>query len=333
MKKTMAWLIGLMMILTAAGACAESAEPDFETLSGLSWCFCSGVGAWSTDLRMQPDGSFSGEYHDSEMGESADEYPDGTVYGCSFAGKMSFVGQADENAWIVRVDSLTLDEGQVPEAIEDGIRFVTAGPYGLSEGDEMLLYRPGTPVIALSEEMLLWAHVLDRETPPEALETWLLYSEKNDSGFVGEPAWTGDGIANPWQDLTAEELLAASGLSFGVPEGAENVIYRFLPAQNLAEMQFTMDGDDFCARLQSVSFQDGELYDISGMYFDWQNEEAITVRGCRGIIGQAQCGSEDWVERCLWADETRGLAGSLSVSTVDPDGLDLAAVAEMICLR
>ena len=71
------------------------------------------------------------------------------------------------------------------ESIVDEIRYVPTEPYGISEGDEMLLYCPGTPVSVLSEDMQLWAHVLDQETPPLALETWFLSSEKNDSGFVG----------------------------------------------------------------------------------------------------------------------------------------------------
>ena len=142
----------------------------FETLAGLEWCFSSGVGGWSTDMRMQADGSFTGEFHDSEMGETGDGYPYGTIYGCSFNGQMAVVGQVDENTWKLRVERLEMDEGQVPEAIEEGIRFVTAEPYGLSEGDEMLLYRPGTPVGVLSEEMRLWAHVLDREAPVDQLD-------------------------------------------------------------------------------------------------------------------------------------------------------------------
>ena len=329
MKKALAWGIALMMILSAAAVCAESTEPDFEALSKLEWSFSSGAGAWSTDLRIQADGSFSGEYHDSEMGETGEGYPDGTVYGCSFTGTMSLAGKANEDAWILRVDSLTLDEGQVPEAIEDGLRFVTAGPYGISEGDEMLLYRPGTPVSALSEEMLIWAHVLDQETPPEALETWFLSSEKNESGFVGFPAWE-TSMANPWQDVTAEELLAASGLSFEVPEGAKNVIWRWMPSEKLAEMQFTLDEDEFCARLQFADLRNGELLDISGMYFDWEYEEDVTVHHCYGKISQAQCGSEDWVERVLWYDVVPGIAGSLSVRTIELDGLDLTAVAEQV---
>lgn len=329
MKKACVWMLSLALALAAIGAWAE---PDalFETLAGLEWCFSSGVGGWSTDMRMQADGSFTGEFHDSEMGETGDGYPYGTIYGCSFNGQMAVVGQVDENTWKLRVERLEMDEGQVPEAIEEGIRFVTAEPYGLSEGDEMLLYRPGTPVGVLSEEMRFWAHVLDREAPVDQLDAWFLSSEKNDSGFVGSEPLPGVAVANPWEDVTAEQLLAASGLAFRVPEGAENVIYRFLPSQGLAEMQFTLDTDEYCARIQPAALQEGEWLDISGMYFDWVNEEAVSIRGCKGTIGQAQDGDAGFAELCQWYDAAAGRMYSLSVYTTDLDGLDLTAVAEQV---
>ena len=330
-KRITAWLLSLALVLCAAGAsAAESTAPDFETLSFLEWSFSSGAGAWSTDLRIREDGSFSGEYHDSEMGETGEAYPDGTVYGCSFTGRFVLAGQANEYAWRVRVEKLTADDPQAGEEIADGIRYVTAAPYGLSEGDEMLLYRPGTPLSALSEDALFWTHALEEETRPDVLKTWFLFSEKNVSGFVGDQSWTGMSLANPWEDLTAEQLLAASGLFFSVPEEAKNVIYRYMRSENLAEMQFSWEEDEFCARVEPIALEEGELAEISGMYFDWEYEEPVTVCGCPGLISQAQCGSEDWVERVLWYDAEKGLMHSLSVKTIDLDGLDLTAVAEQI---
>lgn len=328
MKRIMALVLGMALALSAAGALAEAEASIFEELSRLEWSFSSGVGAWSTDLQIQPDGSFSGSFHDSEMGETGDGYPYGTVYGCLFSGQMSMVERVDENTWKIRVDALTLDEGQAPEAIEDGIRYVTTDPYGVSAGDEMLLYRPGTPVEVLSEDMQFWAHLIDQENPPAALEDWFLSSEKNDSGFVGYDVSLY--MTNPWEDMTADELAKASGVTFGVPEGAENVRYRFLRSENLAEMQFTLGNDAFCARIQPAALAEGELMDISGMYFVWKNEEAVAVGPCQGTIAQAQDGSESWVELCLWYDRTPGLMYSLSVSTPDPDGLDLTAVAAQV---
>ena len=329
MKRMTAFILTAALALAAAGAFAEAAESLFETLTGLEWSFSSGAGAWSTDLRILEDGSFSGEFHDGEMGEMDDAYPYGTVYRCDFSGKLSVVEQTAENVWKLRVDELRTSD-QPEEEIDGGVRYVRAEPYGLSEGDEMLLYAPGTKLAALSEDMRLWTHAQDMEDAPDALSDWFLCSEKNDSGFISwnpEPAAS---LPNPWREMTAEQLQEASGIAFGVPDGAENVVYRYLESEKLAEMQFTREGGDYCARIQP--FEDGEvgMPDISGMYFAWDDEEEVTIRGCRGLIGRAQCGSEDWVQRCIWYDTEAGMAGSLSVSTTDLDGLDLTALAEQV---
>ena len=266
-KKVLAWGLSLMLALSAAGALAETEASLFETLTGLDWSFSSGVGGWSTDMQIFPDGTFIGNFHDSEMGETGDGYPDGTVYVCVFSGQMSVVEQAAENVWKLRVDELTLHDEPGTEEIFDGIRYVNTQPYGVSAGDEMLLYAPGTPVDVFSEDMQFWAHVRDREEPPSALDTWFLMSEKNESGFVGYDFSAY--LSNPWEDMTAEELQEASGLAFGVPEGAENILYRYLRSENLAEMQFNVGPDAYCARIQPAALGEEELLDISGMSFDW----------------------------------------------------------------
>ena len=322
MKKLIVLILCMALALTASAAAEENL---FESLSGLAWTFCSGAGAWSTDLQIQPDGSFTGDFHDSDMGDCAEAYPFGTIYFCVFSGQMRIQEQVDENTWKIVIDRLDFDQEE--ESIVDEIRYVPTEPYGISEGDEMLLYCPGTPVSVLTEDMQLWAHVLDQETPPLALENWFLSSEKNDSGFVGyQPVF----IPNPWEEMTAEQLKEASGLSFQAPEGAENVLYRFLRSEGLAEMDFTLFGDVFCARVQPAELEAGQLVDISGMYFDWESEESIRVGNCDGTICQAHNGSEGWVELCMWFDAEQKLMHSLSVYTADPDGLDLAALAEQI---
>ena len=319
-------LILTMVLLVAAAACtAEAPASILETMAGLEWTFTSGAGAWSTDLQFQPDGSFTGMFHDSEMGECEEAYPDGTVYVCSFSGRMSYVEQVNGNTWKFRVDELKKEDEE--EIIADGVRYVPAEPYGLSEGDTMLLYSPGTPVNFLSEEMQLWAHILDQETPPTELEDWFLSSEANDSGFVGmTPLYT----ANPWEDMTAEQLEAASGLRFTLPQDAENPAWRYMRSENLAEMWFTMNDGEYCARIQPMAPVEGEMTDISGMYYTWENEEKVRIGDCDGTIAQARDG-DGWVERCLWYDAAKGLQYSLTVIAADVDGLDLTAVAEQIC--
>ena len=331
MKKILAIILASALSLSMLGACAEAADPLFGQLSRLEWSFSSGAGAWSTELRIGEDGSFSGEYHDSEMGECAEAYPDGTVYCCSFTGRFSLAERISDNSWRLRVEALQPDADQAEESVEDGIRYVKAAPYGLSEGDEMLLFEPGTPLTALPEALVFWTHVQEQEDAPEALESWFLCSAANESGFVGFASEPLIGLPNPWVDLTAEQLKEASGLSFRLPEGAKDIVYRYLPAEQLAEGQYTWEDGEFCVRTQpAVLAADEALPELSGMYFAWEDEEAVTIRGCRGVIGQAKCGSEDWVQRCLWYDDSAGRLCSLSVSTTDPDGLDLCAIAEDI---
>ena len=249
MKRIMALVLSMLLLLPAVGACAESEALTFEDMTSLAWSFSSGAGGWSTDMQILEDGSFIGTYHDSEMGEMGDDYPYGTIYVCSFEGQMTLLEQVDEYSWKIRVDNLTLDDEPGQETIDDGIRFVTSELYGLSEGDEMTVYLPGTPVDMFTEDMRMWAHLFDVEEQPEAFEFWCMYSEANESGFVGLPPYE-PALATPWEELSAKELEERSGLTFHVPEGAENVIYRWLESEKLAEMQFTLDEDEFTARLQ-----------------------------------------------------------------------------------
>ena len=188
MKRIMALVLSMLLLLPAVGACAESEALTFEDMTSLAWSFSSGAGGWSTDMQILEDGSFIGTYHDSEMGEMGDDYPYGTIYVCSFEGQMTLLEQVDEYSWKIRVDSLTLDDEPGQETIDDGIRFVTSELYGLSEGDEMTVYLPGTPVDMFTEDMRMWAHLFDVEEQPEAFEFWFMYSEANESGFVGYPA-------------------------------------------------------------------------------------------------------------------------------------------------
>ena len=324
MKKTITMIL-CFILLASAGTCHAEAETILDTLAGMEWTYCSGAGGWSSDMTIQADGSFVCDYHDSDMGDSADAYPDGTLYFATFRGRMSVAEHTGENTWNIRVDELRKDPGE--EQILDGIRYIPAENCGLSEGDIMTLYAPGTPTGALSEDMQLWAWVMYQDQQ-EVLENWFLGSEANDSGFVGYPAVT---IANPWTDMTAEQLEETSGLHFGVPEDAENVVYRYLREEGLAEMLLSRNGDEYCVRARKITLSaaDTEIVDISGSYFDWQDEEEFGFGACYGIMGRAPDG-DSWVERVLWYDPDQGIQYSLTIHTAEPGSLDLPGVAEKI---
>ena len=188
MKRMLAMVLGLVFLMAAVAAYAESTAPTFEQLSKLQWDFSIGAGGWTTEMKIAEDGSFKAQYHDSEMGENGEGYPNGSVYTCAFSGQMSILEQLDEHSWKVHVDKVTLDEPAGQETFEDGVRYVTSdSTYGIADGDDMVLYLPGTPVNVLTDDMKMWAHLLGDDAPTE-LQDWFLYSTKNDTGFVGYTA-------------------------------------------------------------------------------------------------------------------------------------------------
>ena len=327
MKKLIALILSLLLLLSAA-AFVHADEPDFKEFADMDWTFSSGAGAWSNDLQIGEGGLFTGNFHDSEMGESDEAYPGGTIYISVYSGKMSLGEKVDDYAWKVHIDTLTVEGEPEQETIDEGIRFVNTVPYGLSEGDDLLLYRPGTPVSVLPENMRIWAHA--HESQLTELDNWFLSNEKQDSGFIAY-TYTFDDVAflpNPWLDISKEELIEVSGIGFNLPEGAEEIVCRYLPDEELSEIQFTLEGDEYCARIQPAA----EFTNIADIYLAFENEEKISVGACEGTIGLAKTGSTDWVELCMWYDAAPGIMYSLSVYTTDPDGLDLTAIAEQVYL-
>lgn len=134
-------------------------------------------------------------------------------------------------------------------------------------------------------------------------------------------------MANPWTETTADGLMEKLGLEFAVPDGAENVSFRMLEAENLAEMEFDLDGMRYTARIQPAA----EWTDISGMYYEWENTmEDFTIGNCPAWEGRAADGG-DTADLCLWFDAAPGLMYSLgTVGEGDLDGFDLTAVAGQI---
>lgn len=176
-----------------AGA-AEPAAPEPENLFEIlprGYLFCSGAGGWSTELSLEPDGSFTGMHHDSNMGERDEEkYPNGTVYICQFRGKFAQPEPVDGTTWTMRIESLELDHpaGQ-SEEIEDGIRYIYTDPYGLEDTEELTVYLPDTPAEGLSEDVLWAVRGPYDWSPTEAgtLGLTILYNAAQDHGFVQYP--------------------------------------------------------------------------------------------------------------------------------------------------
>lgn len=177
----------------SSGSQSESQEGELtaETLfSSLPapFVFASGVGAWDTQVTIAPDGSFTGSYHDADMGVTGDGYPNGTEYICEFTGQFSQPTKVDDFTWSVQLESLSYDGVPGNGMIRDGIRYVCSTPYGVEGGDEFLIYLPGAPVADLPEEFCNWVGTQlsdENGNRADTLPFFGLYNVKTEEGFSG----------------------------------------------------------------------------------------------------------------------------------------------------
>lgn len=175
MKKRTPWVLALAAALCLLTGCGSGGEPPapgastpppaieapegstpeqdaeaafaFADLSDLEFCFASGAGGWQTLLRIAADGTFAGQYLDSD--------PE-VQYLCDFTGKFSQPVRVDEHTYSVTLEQLELEREPETQEVKDGMTYIYSVPYGLDGGEDFLFYLPGTPAQALSEECLNW---------------------------------------------------------------------------------------------------------------------------------------------------------------------------------
>lgn len=145
--------------------------------------FCSGAGAWRTNLALTSDGSFTGQFTDWD---AAVQYPGGLYRICTFSGTFSDLRQLDEHSYSMVLENLTCQETEGEEWVEDGTLYIGSTPYGLEGGTTFYLYRPEASTDVLTTESLQveWPDWnLPETVPAGTLGCWLLYNADMDQGF------------------------------------------------------------------------------------------------------------------------------------------------------
>ncbi|MBQ7033132.1 MAG: hypothetical protein IJN25_05675 [Clostridia bacterium] len=117
--------------------------------------FSSGAGAWATTLLLGADGTFSGEYSDSNAGESGEGHL-ATVYLSSFSGKFADFEKIDDYTLTMQLTDLQLEKAAGQEWIENEVKYVTSGAVGLEGGRTFFLYTPTAPLAMLPEAFVNW---------------------------------------------------------------------------------------------------------------------------------------------------------------------------------
>lgn len=159
-------------------------EPSiFSELKNCEFYFSSGAGGWDTRLTIQPDGSFSGLYHDSEAGESGEGYPDGTIYLCSFHGVFTEPVVKNDYTYQFGIESIQYDQEAGTEEIINGVRYVYCDAYGVEGTKEFYLYLPEAQLADLPQEYKEWTGHFDEIDGKTALGMYGLYNVTAKEGF------------------------------------------------------------------------------------------------------------------------------------------------------
>ena len=191
-KRMISVLLMLVLLLTFCG-CGVKEDTNgnknnetfsFEDLKGNRFVFASGAGAWSTELFIKEDGSFSGKYLDSDMGSIGDGYPNGTRYFSAFSGQFTEPEKVNAYTYKISVATISYENEVNTEEILDEILYYYCEAQGLVGTEELLIYLPGAPISELPEDYMIWAKGSAYiEEGMTELPFYGLYNEAQQSGF------------------------------------------------------------------------------------------------------------------------------------------------------
>lgn len=290
--------------VTAEETKEESSDDEkeydyYKELEGLIYQFSSGVGGWGTSLRITPNGHFTGEFYDSNMGETGEGYENGTIYCCIFSGELSEPVKVDDYTFEADVISLTYDtanEKGEDHYIEDETMYIYAGPYGLSEGAHLKFYAPEKPYSEIPEEYKswVWYHFWDNE--PETLEDYGIFNETDETGFyvdhyamgdiidegeiLDEPTEFYTALKNAYENKKIPEEAALPGLptldSYYMPEPYESVTYENLQGSWVNEYR---EGGHNYKEILSITGEKGriESYEDGVPSYAWNGTGTVTI--------------------------------------------------------
>lgn len=142
-------------------------------------------------------------------------------------------------------------------------------------------------------------------------------------------------IANPWRECTEEEARENCARLFKLPEedlvSGWSIMDEAADSDHyvgpLVQLDFRFEGYDYTARAQQGA---SETDDISGMYYDWNDEEDVVLELWGGIPAKIKYAEDEYesIKLITWYDTEIGIAYSLAVTGEDVDSFDILPVAE-----
>ncbi|XBG89979.1 hypothetical protein V4S38_07430 [Enterococcus cecorum] len=161
-----------------------AAQPTIlDTLVGKNFVFSSGSGGWGSSLSIGLNGTFSGDYHDSDMGSTGPCYPDGTISESKVSGQFTRAHQVSPTLYEVYLENLQYEKPVGSSEIKDNVKYEYTEAYGIRKNTRMAIYLPGTPISSMPEESRLYSYGLI----PEDSQTLPVYVIQGDmEGFFIE---------------------------------------------------------------------------------------------------------------------------------------------------
>lgn len=278
---------------------AAGSQQIYADMDGIVFGFYSGVGAWETMLEVAPDGSFKGQFFDANMGETGEGYDNGTIYECTFTGKFSEAEKADDTSYTAKVEELNFEKEKngSSQYIEEKTLHIMTDPYGLSLGDDIIIYTPDKKVSELSEGFMSWM-------------TWKIPDDAETLGGIGIYNVTGDYVFYPdsYASGTAEDENSGENADIPGKASGESTAYTNLKYayynQAMPEYYRTpyVPGPEEAPRkpYQSVTMQN-----LQGRWVNRYREagsdyvEVLSVNGDRGQIETFR----DGVKEGVWNGE------------------------------
>lgn len=280
----------------------NSSDITFEDLSKYYYTFSSGAGGWSDDFSIEKDGYFHGSYHDSEMGDTSDEHPNGSVYFCQYEGHFENIQKIDEYTFSMTMKDIKVTNDQ-NEYVEDGMLFIPSEPYALNNAKEVQIYLPGKPVDGMDEELQMWLSI-NYQDQKDTVEKFSLVNVNENQGITTcermsakeEAQSSYDSAKNSYdyygqqlQEATATpEMVEITGAQVKEADYALNDIWRLVKYnvdedtynKALAEQRQWLKDRDAQAEKDAAEFEGGTFEPV--MYND--TVASMTLERCKELL-------------------------------------------------
>lgn len=148
--------------------------------------YATGVGGWGETFLVNPDGTFTGEYHDSDKGDFGPEYMKGVIFKSDYTGKFKDIERVNDYTYILEYNALNYEVEPGTEKIADDFKYSYGYSRGLQNTNKVYLYTPSARVSDLPEYYQDWVVDFYQKQPQDTLGFYGIYNEQTQACFVSD---------------------------------------------------------------------------------------------------------------------------------------------------